>query len=892
MLKTKLNKPNPTSKLIFRKELIDKLESGKEKKLTLVSAPAGYGKSTLISQWIDHCSLPYSWYSLDKSDNDIVTYLRYIIAGIQSNYKNLCLKAEKLLESNSNSSFESVTTYIINDLYEIKDRLYIVFDDYHLIENKDINNLMSFLLENFPSNIQVVLITRSDPSIPLARLRSQHLVTDIRLSDLCFNANSVYDFFKKSLNIKISIEDAKILETKTEGWIAGLQLTGLSIQDKEDVSGFVEKLKGDNRYIMDYLIEEVLQQQSQELRNFLLCTAILKRFDASLCNFILDINNSQKIIEELERNNMFVVPLDSERKWFRYHHLFEQLLLNRLAGIDENSLALHKKASIWYEKNEMIEDAIQHSIEIKDFQRSLELLNQISANLWAKGKHSSLLAYGNLLPDDEIYSNPEFSLYYSWVLIHSGQAPNALPYLSKAEIEVEKKFTDSPKAEEVLKLKGRIAVAQAILQNTMGEFTKIERYSSIAMDCLSEDDPLWFSWAWFSKGLKDMGLYNLPDAIESFKIAIDYGKKSGNIYLVSTIAMRLATCEHPLGRYVSSFKNCTQLLGYIKEQGYSELTKVDWIYSGLYTTLSMIYYMWGDFEKAEEYIKIGYDLSLKESNITYQFLGLFVLSFVYHGKNDWVKCLNKLKDLEELMSKNTVPPGYIVLYQVWKGYILIETEDSQKVNAFFEKYNINSETEITLFNEHAFIPYVHYLITIGDINEAKNKLDEINHLATKANRLERIIEIQVIYALIFDQQGNVEEAKECLIKSMEVASGERIMMYFLYYIDKIKNLLQDTFKILATRKHNIPKEYIEKLKVLIAKHEKAIKNQNYSDISKRELETLKLIADNLSNQEIADELFISITTVKTHVRNILLKLDAKNRIEAVVKAKEQGISLA
>jgi LuxR family maltose regulon positive regulatory protein len=889
VLKTKLNKPNPTSKLILRKEIIEKLEKGKDKKLTLVSAPAGYGKSTIISQWIDQCNLSYSWYSLDKSDNDIETFLQYVIAGIQSKYKNLGVKAMKLLESGSKSSFESVATYIINDISEIEELFYIVFDDYHLIENKKVNNLLSFFLENLPPNIQMVLITRSDPSIPIARLRSQQLLTDIRLADLCFNANNIYEFFKKSLNVNLSIEDARNLESKTEGWIAGLQLTGLSLQGKEDVSDFVKKLKGDNRYIMDYLIEEVLQQQTAETRAFLLNTSILKCFNASLCNEMLNINNSQDIIEQLEKNNMFVVPLDSERKWYRYHHLFEQLLLNRLSSSTNKLNELHGKASNWYEKNEMIEDAIQHSLLIKDYKRSLDLLNKISSLLWANGKHSSLVSYGDLLPDEEIYSNPEFSLYYSWVLIHSGQAPEAVPYLSTAEVEIDKELNNSIDTGEALKLKGRIAVAQAFLQTTMGEFAKIESYSSIAMECLSEDDPLWYSWAWFSTGLKDMGLNNLSEAIKSFKIAIDYGKEAGNIYLVSTIAMQLATCELRMGRYVSSFNNCTELLDYIKNEGYSELTKVDWIFSGLYTTLSMIHYSWGEFEEAEKYIKIGYELSLKESNITFQFYGLFALSFIYQGKNDWEKSLKKLKELEELMNKNTMSPYLMVLYQVWKGYVLIKTEDTQKTSAFFQKNGIGSETEINFLNEHAFIPFVYYLITIGNCTEAKKKLDEINILATRANRLERIIEIQVLYSILYYREGNVEEAIQCIIKSMEIASSEKFVFFFLYYADDIKDLLNKTFKILATRKNNIPKEYIEKLKILIAKQEKTIKNKSNSDLSKRELETLKLLAENLSNQEIAEQLFISIQTVKSHVKNILLKLDVDNRHKAAHKAKELGI---
>ena len=889
MLRTKLNKPKTGSKLIFRKELTNILENGKEKRLTLVSAPAGYGKSTLISQWIDHSNLSYSWYSLDKSDNDIVTFLRYFIAGIQITYKNIGVKAEKLLESSGKSSYESIATYLINDLSEIEGHFYIILDDYHLIENKEINNFLFFLLENLSLNIQVILITRSDPGLPLARLRSQQQVTDIRLSELGFNANNIYDFYKKCLNIDVSIKDAKTLESKTEGWVAGLQLTGLSLQGKEDVSGFVEKLKGDNRFIMDYLIEEVLQLQSSDIRTFLLNTSILRSFNASLCNFVLGINNSQDLIEQLEKNNMFVIPLDNEREWYRYHHLFEQLLLNRLRNSDRELIDLHKKASKWYENNEMVEDAIQHSLKIKDYKRSLELLNKISSRLWAKGRHSSLLYYGDLMPDDEIFSNPEFSLYYSWVLIHSGLSPKAVPYLNNAEKVITDRLKNNNQSEGLIELKGKIAVAQAFLKAMTGNYDRIDEYSQFALKHLSVENPLWYSWAWFSVGLKDMALGNLIEAIKSLNISLKYGKQSGNIYLVSTIALRLAFCEQRMGRYIASFKNCSELLAYIKEQGYSGLTKVDWIYSGLYTTLAMISYMWGDYDEAEQNIKIGYELSLKESNLMYQFLGLFVLSFVYHGKNDWDKCLEKLKELEELIKNMTVPPHQIVLYQAWKGYVLIETEEPEKVKEFFDKNNISSDTEINFLNEHAFIPYIHYLITIGDITEAEKILGKVNQLAIKADRLERIIEIQVIYSIINERKGERELAIQCMTKALETASGEKIMMYFLYYLDKIKDILQSTFKNLSTHQHKIPKDYLEKLKRLITKHYTVIKNQNHSEISNRELETLKLLAENLTNHEIAEQLFISVQTVKSHVKNILLKLGVDSRHKAAQKAKELGL---
>jgi LuxR family maltose regulon positive regulatory protein len=289
------------------------LNAGLSRKLILVSAPAGFGKTTVISDWIYQNKIPAAWFSLDNGDNDPVEFLSYISTGIQSIHSEFGQSALKLLNSPNRPSGESIASLLINEILNIKQNFLLVLDDFHLIKSNEVLKLISYLLEHVPGNIHIVILTRSDPALSVSRLRSQYQMVELRSSDLSFSANDISVLFNKKLKLGLSLDDVYALETKTEGWIAGLQLTALSIQGREDISGFIQDLKGDNRYIMDYLMEEVLKIQTDDIKEFLLRTSIMEQISAPLCNAVLNRNNSQLILETLQKSNMFVIPLDEER---------------------------------------------------------------------------------------------------------------------------------------------------------------------------------------------------------------------------------------------------------------------------------------------------------------------------------------------------------------------------------------------------------------------------------------------------------------------------------------------------------------------------------------------------------------------------------------------------
>ncbi len=894
MLLTKLHIPPITDYIVHRSELHEKLSAGLSRKLILISAPAGFGKTTIVSDWINQNKIPTAWFSLDSGDNDPAVFLSYIISGIQGIQKEFGENALNLLNSPNRPSVESIACLLINEIHNINQNFLLVLDDFHLIQSNEVLKLVTFLLEHIPGNIHIVILTRSDPSLSLSRLRSQHQLLELRSSDLSFSANDIFVLFNKKLKLALSFDDVYTLETKTEGWIAGLQLTALSMRGREDISDFIQDLKGDNRYIMDYLMEEVLKNQSDDIKEFLLQTSILEQMSAPLCNAVLNINDSQIILETLEKNNMFVIPLDEERTWYRYHHLFAHLLKQRLHLRDKAAIIeLHNKAGEWFNTNLMPLLAIEHALKTENFEKSIQLLGEKAETMWKNGHHAAIIKYGDLLPDEIIKKNTDYCLYYAWILIMAGQIQKAEPFLMSAEIIAKQIINDKNSSKETVHyskiLLGKISVAFAYLYSITADPEKTSIYCNAAMAYLSEDDPLWFSWGWYSIGIAETLSEHFINSIEAYEKALAYGKKSGNIFLISTIVYNLASLEVRMGLYTSAYRKCTDLITFMKKSGYLQISKIEPIYAGLYTLMAGIETFRTDYEEALANIKTAYILSKENPNNSYKVIMLSVYWLISFGRRDNAE-IEKLKiEIEDIIKQNTISPAAIAIYIAMKGHLLIEQHEYEKASLFFMENGLGHDKKISYLEERGYFAFVLLLILEFKFKEAEKILTELQTMAQASNRIEALIEVKIEYAILYKETGNKEKAIITLIESLEYAANENILMYFIRYHDKIHDLLTEIFKIQATTKTNIPKELTDKLKLAIEKRDKVIKMSYEACLSTRELDVLELIAEDLTNQEIADKLFISLQTVKTHVKNILLKLEVDSRIRAVTKAKEIGI---
>jgi len=438
ILVTKLFVPPTRAELVHRPGLVERLNNGLDRKLTLLSAPAGFGKTTLVSHWVENLqnnkevnNLPIkvAWLSLDQDDNDPVRFLTYFIAAlkrINNIDANLGQGALSMLQSPQPPPANTVLISLINEVAAISEKIIFVLDDYHLIETEPIHQALVFLLKNLPLQLHLVIATRQDPPLSLGRLRVRHQVTELRAADLRLTSSEAADFLNQVMGLNLSSEDIAELETRTEGWIAGLQLAAISMQGRKDRTDFIKSFTGSNRLVLDFLIEEVLGQQPESTQNFLLQTAILDRLTGPLCDALTGQGNGQETLDMLDRANLFIVPLDEERRWYRYHHLFADLLLQQLTSSHNTAInELHQKAARWYQINDHLKEAVHHALAGNDIDFAVQLIEKGALVAIEKSDFRFILDSVNMLPKSAFKNAPRLFIYHTWTLLLTGQVEAA-----------------------------------------------------------------------------------------------------------------------------------------------------------------------------------------------------------------------------------------------------------------------------------------------------------------------------------------------------------------------------------------------------------------------------------------------------------------------------------
>ncbi|MFN8240271.1 MAG: LuxR C-terminal-related transcriptional regulator [Bacteroidales bacterium] len=894
MLLTKLHIPPAGNNIVHRTELFEKLNTGLDRKLILVSAPAGYGKTTLVSDWIARYNIHAAWLSLDNGDNDPAVFLSYVVTGIQSVHNDFGQGIIQLINSPNPPSPESIASMIINELLGSGENILLVIDDFHLIKNNEVLKLVAFLLDHIPPKLHMVMLTRSDPALSLSRIRSQHQLVELRSSDLGFSATEIHVLFNKKLRIDMNPEDAGSLAMKTEGWVAGLQLTALSMKGREDITGFVRDLKGDNRYIMDYLIEEVLRIQTDELKEFLLKTSILEQLSAPLCNAILKRSDSQVMLETLEKNNMFIIPLDEDRVWYRYHHLFAELLKQKLraesmVSVDE----LHITASEWFYNNSLPLLALDHALVTGNAEKGVSILGDIAETLWKNGQHATLMKYGEMLPGELIMKNPDLSLYYAWILIIAGKNQSAEPFLNCAETIIRERINDKNSSGERRllnkKLLGKIHVAFGCLYSKTEFPEKTFFYCREAMKNLSDDDSFWNSWAWYSIGWAEEVSGNIKGCTRAFEKALYHGKKAGSSFLISTNGYNLSYMEQRMGLYTSSYRKCRDLLAEMKADNPTMVSKLDPNIGQLYMCMAEVDCMRVNLDDAYENITIAYNMSKNFSNNSARVWACLTYALILHGRGDNQGILSLLEEIEDIIKHKIISPSAIANYIDMKGKLLVDSGQYEEAETYFREKGFIAGKAVSHVEDRGFFSYARLLIARGNYDEAGKILSDLQSIARSANWTETLVSVKIVFAILNWQRGEKSEAVACLLESLALATPEEILMPFIYYHASIKDILAAVYKLPPSSKQGISNGVMNRLGLAIEKRERLIKSSGDSVLSGRELEVLKLIANDLTNLEIAGKLFVSVQTVKTHVKNILLKLDVDSRSRAVKRAREMGI---
>jgi LuxR family maltose regulon positive regulatory protein len=422
LLTTKLYIPQSRPNLVPRPRLIERLDAGLDRKLTLISAPAGFGKTTLLSNWVGRLDHPVAWVSLDKGDNDQTSFLVYFVAALQTIEMGICETVQAIFHAPQPPPIESVLTELINEIASIEQNFVLVLDDYHVIEAQAVHNALTFLLDHLPPKMHLVITSRSDPLLQIPRLRAQGQITELRAENLRFTTQEATRFLNQVMGLALSEEDVLSLETRTEGWIAGLHLAALSMQDTDDAAGFISAFTGDDRYIVDYLVDEVLSQRPKGTKDFLLQTSILNRMTGSLCDAVTGQEGGQTLLERLDQANLFIVPLDNRRRWYRYHHLFADLLRQRLAEAanSQEINILHQRASQWNEENDLLVEAVEHALAAEDFDNVIRLIDLGSSEILMRSQQSLLLKWQDQLPRELVASHPRFCMIIAWAWVAMG----------------------------------------------------------------------------------------------------------------------------------------------------------------------------------------------------------------------------------------------------------------------------------------------------------------------------------------------------------------------------------------------------------------------------------------------------------------------------------------
>ncbi len=807
LLKTKLYIPPLRVERVARQRLLEVLDAGSQRSLTLVSAPAGYGKTTLLASWAAYTKLPVAWFSIDEGDNDPVRFVAYLIAALDSILPTELSEQFQTYTQPLQPSVQFALVQLVNQVAKERDPFIVILDDYQFIHSPDVHRVVEFLLANAPACMHLVIATRSDPPISLALLRGRDQLVEIRMSDLRFSYDETNDFLRQVMSLYLSNEDVSALDARTEGWIAGLQMAALAIRtvasqftreensivSGQTISRFVKAFSGSNRYILDYLVEEVLNRYPEAIRRFLLQTSILERFSGPLCDAVTKSEQSQIILEELEKENLFLVPLDSERQWYRYHNLFAELLrfkhedtLSKCSETEREGLPcleeLHQRAANWLEKNKLYGEAVRHFIAAKKYDQAAALIEARAIPMvFITGQSYTLQEWLAKLPADLFQSRPHLNIVNAWSLIMQNRFASASEQLQKTWLVVkdrEDKVTAS--------IIGEIALIRGVLAELSNrDVTVMREQALLAWEKLPQNDLMLRCLAGWLLGASYYWEGDTHNAEKYFLQAIPLCREAGNNYITLVTIADFSTVLCEQGR----FREAYQLLLQTQQEMSSGSLQPNPRLGQLYINSSKILLQWNRLEEAENQLNIGIDLTSQDTLEEILFYGISIMPYLKlaQGKREEAiqiaqECLDRLE---------TYPLPYLPsairsnLIQFW-----IRVDDHERIEEWLGKCELQSGGPILYLNEGMYASLAKILVWKGQPKEAFKILSELYAFAESRGRRGKLFYIMALQALAYKQTNYSNRALEKLKGSMLLVKSEGIIRPFVDEGEPMKELLQ------------------------------------------------------------------------------------------------------
>jgi LuxR family maltose regulon positive regulatory protein len=791
-----------------------------------------------------------------------------------------------MLRSPQLPSAEVILTALINELVNITHEIIIILDDYHVIETPAIDEALTFLVDHVPSNIHLVITSRVDPSLPLPRLRAYGQITELRAADLRFTLEEAFEFFQHISGLELSSSEIAALENRTEGWIAGLQLVALSMQGRENIPEFISSFTGDHRYIVDYLVEEVLQRQSEDIRDFLLQTSILNRLNNSLCSAVTKRKNSNLLLSELGRANLFIVPLDNNRNWYRYHHLFGDVLsVHLIQEHPELVPTLHKRASEWYEQNGSMSEAIHHSLTAGDYDKAAGLVERAWSEMDRNRQPAQWLDWAKALPDDTVRFRPVLGVGYAWALLDRGELEAGEARLQDAEKCLEKDASETVVVdeEEFRFLPATIATARTYHSLAVGNIHDAVTYARQALEFLPEDEHLRRGTPASLLSLASWTDGDLETADQALVNAMASYKKAGNILYTITGAYAIADMRSTLGRMRQAFDVCQQALQLAEGQP----NFVRWGMADIYSALSDLYRETNDFEAAADNLLKGREFGEKSQVPRWRYRWCLAQARLKESQGDLDEAFNLLEDAEANYRRGPMPdvrPTASLKTRIW-----IKQNKLSEALAWVKEQSLSPEDELSFLREFDHVTLARVLLSQYKkhqrsevAHDAIRLLERLLKEAENGNRLGSVIEIRILQALVFEAQSDIPRAVESLEHAMKLAKPEGYRRIFVDEGTPMARLLSE-----ANARGSTP-GYVGKLLDAFGENEHNIPvyQSLVEPLSEREREILTLIATGLKNKEIAEQMVISLNTVLYHTKNIYNKLGVNKRTQAVLKAQE------
>jgi LuxR family transcriptional regulator, maltose regulon positive regulatory protein len=891
ILKAKLYVPRYRADAVPRSRLHERLDEGARREVTVVSAPAGFGKTTLLADWSQRSEPPVAWVSLDERDDDPARFLLYLIAAIETIHEDFGKATRAFLGSlESREELEPVLTALSNEILELPRDFVLVLDDYHSVRSETIHDVLAFLLDHWPPPMHLVIAGRTSPPLPLPRLRARGRLTELGAPDLRFTHEEAADFLGRTMGLNLTAERVAALEKGTEGWIAGLQLAAHALRDREEEFSSMEAIAGGARHVFDYLADEVLSRQPEDVREFLLETSVVETLSGPLCEVLTDRTDGLEMLERLERENLFLVPLDEEGRYYRYHHLFAAFLRERLQRVSPDAiLELHRRAGLWYEDDGCLALAVEHTLAAKDFDRAADLIEEETGVRRRYVDAALLLRWLGTLPDGMVHQRPQLCLLYAWALAHSGALEEA--ELRLRDTEEAMKLGDGAStmglSDEERTMLGEICIIRARMAAMREDAALTTELSNRALDLLPESEVHLRGDVALDLGHAYCSVGDLESAREAFSRAAATGRAADDLR-TSLFALRYqASLEISRGR----LREAEDLLLEGRRLAERRPEGVPSVAGIIHTGLGELLYERGALDEARRLLEEGIEHGRRSGEAKILVYGYVNLTRVLMAQGDTEGAHSLIREAGELT------PRWPLIW-AWQARFYLAQGDVGSAACWAREYGA-TEDYMNYPRHFERITMARVLLGEDRTDEALDSLGNLLEDAVSEGRMAHEIELRVLLALASERLGATGEAFDHLERALSLAEPEGFVRVFVDEGMPMAALLERLIReprddgSYAGAPDGAPDAYAGRLLEHLALEAdsgnggpRSGRSPGLEPLSGREVEVLELVAAGRSNAEIAGELYLSVGTVKAHVHHIFGKLLVRNRSQAVARARE------